>query len=102
ERVEVAAYYVVSEALANAAKHARASVVDIDISVTAGALRLLIRDDGPGGADPSRGSGLVGLGDRVESVGGRIEVTSPPGGGTSLLATIPVRPAGPARGGQRR
>ncbi len=93
ERSEVAAYYVVSEALTNATKHARATVVEIDIGVTGENLRLLIRDDGVGGADPSRGSGLVGLGDRVESVGGRIEVTSPPGGGTSLLVTIPVRPA---------
>jgi signal transduction histidine kinase len=93
ERVEVAAYYVVSEALTNAAKHARASVVEVDVGVTGQTLRLLVRDDGAGGADPSRGSGLIGLSDRVEAVGGRIEITSPPGGGTSLLVTIPVRPA---------
>jgi signal transduction histidine kinase len=90
ERVEVAAYYVVSEALTNAAKHARASVVQVDIGVADQELRLLVRDDGAGGADPSRGSGLIGLSDRVEAVGGRVEITSPPGGGTSLLATIPV------------
>jgi len=90
ERAEVAAYYVVSEALANAAKHARASVVRIDAGVDGGTLRLLVADDGAGGADPSRGSGLIGLSDRVAAVGGRIEITSPPGGGTSLLVTIPV------------
>jgi signal transduction histidine kinase len=93
ERVEVAAYYVVSEALTNAAKHARASVVEVDVAVNDDVLRLLVRDDGAGGADASRGSGLIGLIDRVEAVGGRIEITSPPGGGTSLLVTIPLRPA---------
>ena len=93
ERVEVAAYYVVSEALTNAAKHARASVVVVDVTATGDALRLAVRDDGVGGADASRGSGLIGLIDRVEAVGGRIEITSPPGGGTSLLVTIPLRPA---------
>jgi signal transduction histidine kinase len=93
ERAEVAAYYVVSEALANAAKHARASVVRVDAGVADGTLRLLVADDGAGGADPSRGSGLIGLSDRVAAVGGRIEITSRPGGGTSLLVTIPVGPA---------
>jgi signal transduction histidine kinase len=90
ERVEVAAYYVVSEALTNAAKHARASIVQVDIGVADRELRLLVRDDGAGGADPSQGSGLIGLSDRVEAVGGRVEITSPPGGGTSLLVTIPL------------
>jgi signal transduction histidine kinase len=90
ERVEVAAYYAVSEALTNAAKHARASVVRVDADMTDGTLRLLVADDGAGGADPSRGSGLIGLSDRVEAVGGRIEIISPAGGGTSLLASIPV------------
>ena len=93
ERVEVAAYYVVSEALANAAKHARASVVAVEADVADEILRLLVHDDGVGGADPSRGSGLIGLSDRVEAVGGRIDITSPPGGGTTLLVTIPLRPA---------
>jgi len=93
ERVEVAAYYVVSEALANAVKHARASVVEVDVDVTDEILRLLVRDDGVGGADTSRGSGLIGLSDRVEAVGGRIDITSPAGGGTTLLVTIPLRPA---------
>ncbi|HEX7269291.1 MAG TPA: CHASE3 domain-containing protein [Streptosporangiaceae bacterium] len=90
ERVEVAAYYVVSEALTNAAKHARASAVSVDVDAADDTLRLLVRDDGVGGADPSRGSGLIGLSDRVAAVGGRIEITSPSGGGTSLLVTIPV------------
>jgi signal transduction histidine kinase len=93
ERVEVAAYYVVSEALANAAKHARAAVVAVDVGVTDQILQLLVRDDGVGGADPSRGSGLIGLNDRVEAVGGKIDLTSPSGGGTTLLASIPLRPA---------
>jgi signal transduction histidine kinase len=96
ERVEVAAYYVVSEALANAAKHARASVVVVDVTATDDTLRLLVRDDGVGGANASRGSGLIGLIDRVEAVGGRIEITSPPDSGTSLLVMIPLRPALPA------
>jgi len=93
ERVEVAAYYVVSEALTNAAKHARASAVNVKLSVAEDALRLVVTDDGAGGADPSRGSGLVGLRDRVEAAGGVLEVTSPPGVGTSLVATIPLRQA---------
>jgi len=91
ERVEVAAYYVVSEALTNAAKHSEASVVNVEARVAGDALRLVVTDDGAGGADPSRGSGLVGLGDRVEAAGGRLDITSPPGGGTSLVATIPLR-----------
>jgi len=90
QRIEVAVYYVVSEALANAAKHARASAVEVDLGVTDGVLRLLVRDDGVGGADASRGSGIIGLSDRVEAVGGTIEVTSPPAGGTALQVTIPV------------
>ena len=93
ERVEVAAYYIVSEALTNVAKHAHASTAWVEASVTVGALRLVVRDDGSGGADPARGSGLIGLSDRVEALGGRIEIASPPGGGTSLLAVIPVRDA---------
>jgi signal transduction histidine kinase len=92
ERVEVAAYYAVSEALANTVKHARASVVEVDVDVADQILRLLVRDDGVGGADPSRGSGLIGLRDRIEAVGGRIDLTSPSGGGTTLLVSIPIRP----------
>jgi signal transduction histidine kinase len=91
ERVEAAAYYVVSEALTNAAKHARAAVVDVDVDADDSMVRLAIRDDGVGGADLGRGSGLIGLRDRVEALGGRLEVASPAGHGTSLLARIPIQ-----------
>jgi signal transduction histidine kinase len=64
-------------------------VIRVEVEATDGAVRLVVRDDGVGGADPDRGSGLVGLRDRVEAIGGHLAVTSPPGGGTSLLATIP-------------
>jgi signal transduction histidine kinase len=80
----------VSEALANAAKHAHASAVQVELDVPDGTLRLAIRDDGIGGADPARGSGLTGLSDRVEAVGGTLDVTSPADGGTTLLIAIPV------------
>jgi signal transduction histidine kinase len=90
ERIEVAAYYVVSEALTNAAKHAHASVVHVDVKAQDAVVRLSIRDDGIGGADPSQGSGLIGLRDRVETVGGRMEIASAAGTGTSLLVTIPI------------
>jgi signal transduction histidine kinase len=90
ERIEVAAYYVVSEALTNVAKHARASAVQVDVDVNDGLLRLAIRDDGVGGADPRRGSGLIGLKDRVEATGGAISVQSHPGEGTSILVELPV------------
>jgi PAS domain S-box-containing protein len=90
ERVEVAAYFVVSEALANAAKHARASVVQVRAGVADGLLTVHIRDDGAGGADPSGGSGLLGLTDRVEALGGTIAVRSPAGAGTDILAQLPV------------
>jgi signal transduction histidine kinase len=89
EPVQVAIYYVVSEALTNAAKHARASVVRIDLHATEEGVRLTIADDGVGGADPVRGSGLIGLKDRVEAVGGAVRIASPPGGGTTLTVTIP-------------
>jgi signal transduction histidine kinase len=90
ERVEVAAYYVVSEALANAAKHAHASVAQVRVDAVDGILALRIRDDGVGGADPARGSGLIGLADRVEALGGKIAVASPAGEGTSLHVELPV------------
>jgi signal transduction histidine kinase len=90
ERVEVAAYYVVSEALTNAAKHANPSVVRVDVALSDGLLRLSVDDDGVGGADPGRGSGLIGLEDRVETVGGKIRIISPPGHGTSLQVIIPI------------
>jgi signal transduction histidine kinase len=88
--VEVAAYYVVSEALTNAAKHAHASVVHVELDAHDATLRLAIRDDGIGGADPGQGSGLVGLSDRIEALGGTLEVKSPTGSGTTLLIEIPA------------
>jgi signal transduction histidine kinase len=90
ERTEVAAYFVVSEALANVAKHARASVVQVQVEVRAGALTVSIRDDGIGGADPSRGSGLIGLTDRVAATGGTISISSHAGAGTQITAELPV------------
>jgi signal transduction histidine kinase len=90
ERVEVAAYYVVAEALTNVAKHAGASVVQLEVDTEDGLLRLGVRDDGVGGADPARGSGLVGLKDRVEATGGTLRVDSRAGQGTSLLVELPI------------
>jgi signal transduction histidine kinase len=98
EHVEVAAYYVVSEALSNAAKHAQASVAYVELDARDAIVRLAIHDDGVGGADPTQGSGLVGLRDRIEALGGTLEVASPAGRGTSLLIEIPLqslRNAGP-------
>jgi signal transduction histidine kinase len=91
ESVEVAAYYVVSEALTNIAKHAGASVARVAVEHRDGILELAIRDDGAGGADPRRGSGLIGLRDRVEAIGGTFDVESPVGAGTSLLVALPVK-----------
>jgi signal transduction histidine kinase len=88
--VEVAAYYVVAESLTNAAKHARASEVTVEVQTDGDDLRLSICDDGAGGADTRTGSGLIGLQDRVEALGGRLLVSSPVGSGTSLVATIPI------------
>jgi signal transduction histidine kinase len=92
--VEVAAYYLVSEALANAAKHARASAADVAVKIDNEALCVHVRDDGAGGADPTKGSGIVGLRDRVEALGGRLVLASPPGEGTSMLAEFPLRTPG--------
>jgi signal transduction histidine kinase len=89
EPVEVAAYYVVAEALTNAAKYAGASNVQVGVDVRDGMLRVAVRDDGRGGADPARGSGLLGLKDRVEAIGGSISLQSPPGKGTTLIAELP-------------
>ena len=95
EPVETAAYYAVSEALANTAKHARASAAEVEVTAGDGVLRVRVRDDGRGGADFSRGSGLTGLKDRVEAFGGRISLHSPPGAGTTLEITLPLDdPAG--------
>jgi PAS domain S-box-containing protein len=93
--VEVAAYYVASEALANAAKHAQASYVDVSLTTRDGNVVLSVGDDGVGGADPLRGSGLVGLRDRVEALGGSIDVRSEPGHGTRIVASLPLAAAEP-------
>jgi signal transduction histidine kinase len=90
EPVEVAAYYVVSEALTNVTRHARASVVAVDVAASGGTLGVYVRDDGAGGADPLRGSGLVGLKDRIEALGGTFSVHSPPGHGTTVSCELPV------------
>jgi signal transduction histidine kinase len=87
--VEVAAYYAVSELLNNTAKHARASTVNVAVTSDDGVLRLVVCDDGVGGADPTRGSGLVGLRDRIEALGGGISVRSPEGGGTTVEIALP-------------
>ena len=96
EGVEVAAYYVVSEALTNAAKHAHASLVHVELEAEDAIVHLSIRDDGVGGAAPGQGSGLVGLEDRVAALGGTIDIASPNGAGTSLFVDIPCfsSPAG--------
>lgn len=90
EPVEVAAYYVVAESLTNAAKHAGADEVSVCARVAEDVLELSVSDDGVGGADASGGSGLIGLKDRVEAAGGRLEVTSPPGVGTTLAVSFPL------------
>jgi signal transduction histidine kinase len=90
EHVEVAVYYAVAEALTNAAKHAYASAVHVELETHGASLRLAIRDDGIGGADPARGTGLVGLSDRIEALGGTLKVASPTGRGTTLLIEIPL------------
>ncbi|GAA3935267.1 hypothetical protein GCM10023085_15790 [Actinomadura viridis] len=89
---EVAAYYFVAEALANVVKHAHASSVEVRTEVTGDRLNLGVRDDGVGGADPAAGSGLIGLTDRIEALDGTIAIDSPPGGGTRLDVSLPVRP----------
>ena len=94
--VEIAAYYTVAEALTNAAKHADATAVDIEVSVTDGVLNVCVRDNGCGGANFGDGTGLVGLKDRAEALGGRLRLHSEPGAGTTLEITLPLdEPAGP-------
>jgi signal transduction histidine kinase len=93
---------VVSEALTNAAKHAHASAVNVEVDTPDATLQLAIRDDGIGGADLSQGSGLVGLNDRIEALGGTLQVASSPGSGTTLLIEVPLEdqsavPTGPER-----
>ena len=90
EPIEVAAYYAASEALTNAAKHAHASLVHVDVRAGDGRLHLTVGDDGVGGADPAGGSGLVGLSDRMQALGGTLTVHSPAGQGTRLRVELPV------------
>jgi PAS domain S-box-containing protein len=90
EPVEVALYYVVSEALANVAKYAQASQVTVRVGRTGNVAGVEVVDDGVGGAEAADGSGLLGLADRVEALDGRFQVASPPGGGTRITATMPV------------
>jgi K+-sensing histidine kinase KdpD len=90
ERIEVSAYYVVSEALTNAVKHAQASAISVAVEASDGVLRISVKDDGVGGADFSRGTGLAGLKDRVEALGGRILLESLPAAGTTLRAELPL------------
>jgi signal transduction histidine kinase len=94
EHIEIAAYYVVTEALTNAAKHAQATATEVEVSVNDDVLRVRVRDDGRGGADFARGSGLLGLKDRAEALGGRMSLHSPPGAGTALEIALPLLPAG--------
>jgi signal transduction histidine kinase len=89
EAIEAAAYYVVAEALTNVAKYARASGARIDIAVDESRVVIEVADDGVGGAEPREGGGLRGLADRVEALGGRLDVRSPGGEGTLLRAEIP-------------
>jgi signal transduction histidine kinase len=89
--IEAAAYFAASECLANAAKHSEASRIDVALTLESEALLLSVCDDGIGGADPGQGSGLAGLRDRVEALGGSLEINSKPGEGTSIAVTLPCR-----------
>ena len=91
EPIEAAAYYVVSESLANVAKYASASRARVDLARDDGLLVVEVSDDGVGGADPGRGSGLRGLTDRVEALGGRLRVSSEQGSGTTVRAELPLQ-----------
>jgi len=93
--VEITAYYVISEALTNVVKYAGATSVDVRVARRGIRLDISVVDDGVGGADPSRGSGLGGLAARVESLGGRLALQSPLGGGTALRVSLPVRAGTP-------
>jgi len=93
ENIEATAYYIVSEALTNVAKHAEATKAKVDMTVAGKALKFEVTDDGRGGADPSAGSGILGLRDRAEAVGGTLFVISPPGKGTIVTAQLPLNDA---------
>jgi signal transduction histidine kinase len=90
QAVEAAAYYIAAEALTNAAKHAHARMVSLLVTQVGDGLRVEVSDDGIGGADMSHGSGLRGLADRVEALGGRLDVESPGGKGTRLVGRMPL------------
>jgi signal transduction histidine kinase len=96
EPVELTAYYTVAEALTNVAKHARATTVDVDVEISDGRLLVRVRDDGRGGADPAVGTGLIGLTDRVESLGGVLALWSQADAGTTVEITVPLRPPDPS------
>ncbi|HEX6454341.1 MAG TPA: GAF domain-containing protein [Trebonia sp.] len=96
EPAELTAYYAVSEALTNTAKHAHASAAEVEVAADQDMLRVRVRDDGDGGADSSRGSGLTGLRDRIEAIGGHIALRSPPGAGTAMEIALPLRGTAPA------
>ena len=95
--VEAAAYFVVMEALTNVAKYASATAAEVTIEQINGHVVIDVADDGVGGADPAAGTGLSGLADRVAALGGRLEVESPPGGGTIVRARLPARRSHTAR-----
>src|SRR5271157_3159344 len=97
EQVELAAYYVVSETLTNAARHAAASEVDVEVEADQGVLRIEVRDDGRGGATFAHGSGLVGLRDRVEALGGQLSLRSQPGAGTTVSIAVSLDDGGETR-----
>jgi signal transduction histidine kinase len=90
EPIELAAYYVIAEALTNTAKHAAATVIDVEVAADAGTLQVRVRDDGRGGADLTHGTGLLGLTDRVEALGGHLSLHSPGGAGTTMHVTLPL------------
>jgi signal transduction histidine kinase len=90
DSVEVAAYYVIAETVTNTTKHAEATRIDVSVELHDGRFRVCVQDDGVGGADPARGSGLAGLKDRIEAMGGTMTLDSPPGGGTTLVAHLPL------------
>jgi signal transduction histidine kinase len=100
--IEAAVYFLVSESLTNAAKHAQAESVTVDVAGDADTLVVSVVDDGVGGADTGRGSGLGGLTDRVEAVGGRLDITSPEGEGTRIRARLPARVLGSLNGFSER
>ena len=92
--IEASAYFIVAEALTNVVKHAQATRAEVTASVADGTLRVEVRDDGIGGADPG-GHGLVGIADRATALGGRLNIESPPGNGTLIAATLPLAHASP-------